>query len=81
MNINSISAINEFRDIISRSSGHIWMQDSTGREYDLKSELSMYNVIGKLLSSPDNDLELYASDPNARMRLVSFFRRQMHQIA
>ena len=81
MKINSVSAINEFKEIVSRSNGQIWMQDSKGREYDLKSELSMYNVIGKLLSNPNHDLELYASDLNVQMRLVSFFRNQMRQSA
>lgn len=79
--IDSVSSINEFRDIVSRSKGCIWMQDSSGKEYDLKSELSMYAAIGRLLGDPDHDLELYASDPNTQMRLVSFFRSRMHRSA
>ena len=81
MKIDSSIALNEFRDIISRSSGHIWMQDSSGNEYDLKSELSMYRAIGLLLGGPDHGLELYASDPNVEFRLVTFIRRWMKQSA
>lgn len=81
MMIHTVSAIEEFRNIVSRSDGHIWMQDSSGQEYDLKSELSMYRVIGRLLSASDHDLELYASDPNTQMRLISFLYRQKHQSA
>ena len=79
--INSFSAAEEFRDIISRSDGQIWMQDSNGQEYDLKSELNMCYIVGRLLSNACHDLELYASDLNSQMRLVAFFRRQMHQRA
>lgn len=81
MIINSVNAIHEFCNIINRSNGQIWMQDSNGQEYDLKNELSMYIVIGKLLYNPDHDLELYASDPNVQMRLVSFFHNQMRRSA
>ena len=81
MNINNFSAAEEFRDIISRSNGQIWMQDSNGQEYDLKSELNMCYIVGRLLSNACQDLELYASDLNAQMRLVAFFRRQMQQSA
>lgn len=79
MNINNFNAAEEFRDIISRSGGQIWMQDSKGKEYDLKSELSMCYVVGRLLSNSAHDLELYASDLNVQMRLVAFFHRQMRQ--
>ena len=81
MKINSFSAAEEFRDIVSRSNGQIWMQDKKGQEYDLKSELSMCYVVGQLLSNASHDLELYASDLNVQMRLVSFFYRQMRQSA
>ena len=81
MKINNFNAALEFRDIISRSNGQVWMQDRDGQEYDLKSELSMCYIVGRLLSNTGHDLELYASDLNAQMRLVAFFRRQMRQSA
>ena len=65
----------EFLEIINSAKGCVWMQDGEDNEYDLKSELGMQKATSRLMN-PDNDLELYASDPNEAFRLVAFLRKQ-----
>ena len=72
-----ISNLGEFQNIVKMSNGCVWMQDKNGLEYDLKSESGMKRVVS-LLGDPNNDLELFASDPNATFRLISFLRKQKH---
>lgn len=81
MIIRNTSGISAFREIVKASKGKVWMQDGSGNEYDLKSELDMYKVIGIMLSDPNNDLELYASNPDTQFRLIQFLRTQMKQSA
>ena len=64
-----------FQSIVDSSKGQIWMQDGKDIEYDLKSESGMRRVI-TLLVDPDNELELYASDPNVAFGLAAFLMKQ-----
>ena len=79
--IRSANDISAFREIVNASKGKVWMQDGKGYEYDLKSELDMYKAVGILLSDPNNDLELYASNPDTQFRLIHFLLTRMQQSA
>lgn len=81
MTIRSAKGISAFQEIVNASKGKVWMQDGHGHEYDLKSELDMCKAIGIMLSDPNNELELYASDPDTRFRLIHFLLTQMKQSA
>ena len=81
MTIRNANEISAFQEIVKASKGKVWVQDGKGREYDLKSELDMYRVIGIMLSDCNNDLELYASNPDTQFRLIQFLLAQMKQSA
>ena len=76
-----IDSITAFREIIHSSKGFIWMQDNSGNEYNLNDEMNFYKVIGMMLSDPDNDLELYTSDPYTEFLLIQFLLGQKKKSA
>ena len=74
MKIRTIQDVNALKDAVDMCSRDVWLEDLSGRRYDLKNELEQYVAIGALLQDKDEQLELFASDRNDKMILVNFVR-------
>lgn len=75
MKLNGMEQVNEFKAIVNNAHGSVWIEDGKGGHFDLKDEINQYRVIGTMLSQPENDFELFASDYDDDYALESFFMR------
>lgn len=71
----NVNDINKFMEVIHNCKGDVFLTDHMGgKEFklNLKSELSLYMGIGKLLDDCGDWLELYVTDKSDESRLMQF---------
>ncbi len=61
MTIRTTKQLHDFENAIDRCKNTVWLESIRGERYDLKDELDRYRGIGRLLTDPDSDLELFAN--------------------
>lgn len=62
MKLNQISEVEEFNACVEQCKGDVWLESVYGDKFNLKSPLSRYMAIGKLLENNAQDLELFCAD-------------------
>lgn len=74
MKLNNMKELKEFKAVLDSCEGKVWMMEGKDTFYNLKSELTQYVVLAKLLE--DNDLALYASSLEDEYKLLAFLQKQ-----
>lgn len=72
MKLRNIEDVERFREVIAACNGDILLQSLQGDVFNLKSTLSQYVALGKLLSEQGDELELFARDREDEQRLLQF---------
>lgn len=72
MRVRNMKEVEALKDAISRCSKSVWLESSQGDKYDMKSALSQYIGIAKLLQDEDEELELFASAREDQVVLMDF---------
>ena len=75
MTFNSIEQIDAFTNAIHKCEGNVWLESKYGDKFNLKSDLSVYIALGKMLSEKFNDLELYCSNKEDERYFLKFFNK------
>lgn len=72
MKLKNIQEVEEFRKAVKECTGDVYLKSPDGDVFNLKSALSEYIALGRLLSEQGDCLELFASNREDEARLLSF---------
>lgn len=75
MKVRSAKEVEAFKDAINHCSKAVWLESSCGDKYDMKSTMSQYIGIAKLLEDEQEDLELFASAREDQVILMDFISK------
>lgn len=73
MKLRNITEIEGFRDTVNSCRGAVWLESIDGDKLNLKSRLSQYIALGKLLGENGDKLELFCALPEDREKFYAFF--------
>ena len=73
MKLNKINEVKDFTACIQQCQSDVWLESIYGDRYNLKSPLSRYIAIGKLLESNAQDLELFCANKEDENIFFKFF--------
>ena len=75
MRLHSEADIQEFLDTVESCEGDVYLKSPEGDIFNLKSSLSRYIAVGRLIQEEGDSLELFASRREDRARLMHHSRR------
>lgn len=70
MRLRSEADIQEFLDVVASCEGGVYLKSPEGDIFNLKSSLSRYVALGRLLEEQGDSLELFADRREDRARLM-----------
>ena len=62
MKLQNIQEVEEFRKVVHQCKGRVYLESLEGDIFNLKSAMSEYVALGRLLSEQGDSLELFASN-------------------
>lgn len=71
MKLRSEADIQEFLDVVKSCEGDVYLKSPEGDIFNLKSSLSRYVAVGRLLEEAGDSLELFADRREDRSRLLA----------
>ncbi len=72
MKLKNIKEVEEFRKVIHECEGDVYLKSPEGDVFNLKSSLSEYIALGRLLGEAGDTLELFASRREDEAKLMAF---------
>ncbi len=75
MKMTNISEVKDFLSIIPECKGDVWVESVDGDRFNLKSSLSCYIAIGRIIEERGADLELFCSDHGDEQMFYDYFAR------
>ena len=78
MNPANVDAIHAFLDAVAACKGEVYLKSREGDVFNLKSSLSQYIAIGKLLEESGNAVVLSAEYPQEEKQLQALLEKLSH---
>lgn len=78
MKFSSVTDIQKFLDVVDHCEGDVLLKSPYGDVYNIKSKLTQYLAIGKMLDAHGDELELFATNKNDEILLVNFLTENPH---
>ena len=75
MKLQNIQEVEEFRKVVHQCKGRVYLESLEGDIFNLKSAMSEYIALGRLLSEQGDSLELFASNHEDEGLLLSFLAK------
>ena len=72
MRLKNVNQVNKFKEVINECTGNVYIHTPQGDVFNLKSALSEYSAIGRLLDEHGDELELFADLREDETRLIRF---------
>ena len=72
MKLQNIHEVEDFRKVIHQCKDDVFLKSLEGDVFNLKSAMSEYIALGRLLSEQGDSLELFASRREDEARLIAF---------
>ena len=72
MKLQNIHEVEDFRKVIHQCKDDVFLKSQEGDVFNLKSAMSEYIALGRLLSEQGDSLELFASRREDEARLIAF---------
>ena len=72
MKLKNIKEVEAFRNAVKECTGDVYLKSVDGDVFNLKSALSEYIALGRLLSEQGDSLELFATKREDEARLLNF---------
>lgn len=73
MKLRNIEDVEGFLGAVEKCKSDVWLESPYGDKYNLKSKLSQYIAMGKLLSTSGDSLELFCADSADEHHFYKFF--------
>lgn len=70
MKLNNVKDVKKFIDAVNSCEHGVYLKSVEGDVFNLKSSLSQYVAIGKLIEESGSDLELFADDREDEEKLL-----------
>ena len=74
MRLTNSKEIMEFRYAVAKCKGDVWLEDSEGNRFNLRSVISQYIALGELLQDKGETLELFCSNREDVSHFMKFFK-------
>ena len=72
--LKDIQDLEAFRAAVAKCEGDVWLRSADGKEeFNLKSQLSAYLALGKLLESHGDEYEIFCGRLNDEGNLLKYF--------
>ena len=75
MKLQNIQEVEEFRKVVHQGKGRVYLESLEGDIFNLKSAMSEYVALGRLLSEQGDSLELFADSKEDEALLLNFLGR------
>ena len=75
MKLQNIQEVEEFRKVVHQCKGRVYLESLEGDIFNLKSAMSEYIALGRLLSEQGDSLELFASNREDEGLLLAFLAK------
>ena len=75
MKLQNIQEVEEFRKVVHQCKGRVYLESLEGDIFNLKSAMSEYVALGRLLSEQGDSLELFADSKEDEALLLNFLGR------
>ena len=75
MKLQNIHEVEEFRNAIHQCKGKVYLESLEGDVFNLKSAMSEYIALGRLLSEQGDSLELFADNKDDEALLLGFLAK------
>ena len=75
MKLQNIQEVEEFRKVVHQCKGRVYLESLEGDIFNLKSAMSEYVALGRLLSEQGDSLELFADNKEDEALLLNFLGR------
>lgn len=72
MKLKNVKDVEKFIQVINECEHNVYLKSPEGDVFNLKSSLSQYIAIGRLLDENGDALELFADSCNDEARLIQF---------
>lgn len=72
MKLVNIKEVEQFRKVVHECEGDVYLKSTEGDVFNLKSAMSEYIALGRLLSEQGDSLELFADRREDEARLLHF---------
>ena len=72
MKLVNIKEVEEFRKVVHACEGNVYLKSTEGDVFNLKSAMSEYIALGRLLSEQGDSLELFADRREDEAQLINF---------
>ena len=72
MKLKNIHEVEEFRDVVHQCKDRVYLESPEGDVFNLKSAMSEYIALGRLLSEQGDSLELFADNKEDEVLLLNF---------
>lgn len=78
MKLRNIKEVEMLMQTVDSCDGDVWVESIYGDRYNLKSKLSQYVAIGKILSESGDELELYCQLKSDESKFFDLFTKLGH---
>lgn len=75
MKITNVPQVDDFLKAVNKCKGEVYLRSPDGNQFNLKSKLSQYIALGRLLSEHGDELELFCQLREDEGNFISFFNR------
>ena len=75
MKLKNIHEVEEFRNVVHQCKDRVYLESPEGDVFNLKSAMSEYIALGRLLSEQGDSLELFADSREDEALLLNFLGR------
>lgn len=73
LRLKNIESVEDFTAAVNKCAGDVWLESGDGDRFNLKSSLSCYVALSRLISERGEELELFCSDYNDEPLFFKFF--------
>ena len=73
MRLTNVSLVHKFLATVDKCKGSVWLESPQGDKFNLKSPLSQYVAVAKLISEHGDELELFCGDHEDEYKFFEFF--------
>lgn len=78
MKLRNINEVQMLLQTVDSCDGDVWIESVYGDRYNLKSKLSQYVAIGKILSESGDELDLYCQLKSDESKFFDLFNKLGH---
>lgn len=72
MNFTDTKQVDDFLRAVNSCKGEVWLESPYGDKFNLKSSMSTYVAMSKMIRNESNNLELFCSDREDEAFLLKF---------